>query len=131
MILVIDDDPVMRELLSLHLSNAGYQVQVAEDAIVGGYITLNSRPELVIADVEMPHLNGYELVAAMKADPFTRDIPVIFLTTRDDVDDHARQLGAQAYLRKPVKADKLLELVALFNPLDLEAQPQLTRTFDK
>ena len=132
LILVVDDDPVMRELLRLHLANAGYQVEVAEDGIIGGHCALNNRPDLAIVDVDMPYMNGYELVGAMKADPMTTDIPVIFLSSREDVDDLAGKLRAEAHLRKPVKADRLLELVALFAPpTEREAQARLARTFDK
>ena len=132
MILVIDDDPVMRELLRLHLGNAGYQVEVAEDGIAGGRSVLNNRPDVLIVDVDMPYMNGYELVGALKADPITKDIPVIFLTSREDIDDRAPQLRAEAHLRKPVKADRLLEVVALFSPAkQRQAHAQLTRTLDK
>jgi CheY-like chemotaxis protein len=116
LVLVIDDDRVMRELLALHLSNAGYRVLAADDGITGGYLALSDKPDLVIVDVDMPHMTGYQLVEALKGDSLTRHIPVIFLTSREDVDDHARKLGAEAYLRKPVKADRLLQVVALFSP---------------
>jgi len=113
-ILVMDDDHVMRELLKLHLCNNGYQVLVAEDAVVAGHLVVEKRPDLIIADVEMPYMNGYEFVAALKNDPTTKDIPVIFLTTEEHVADRAKKLGAVAYFNKPVVADRLIELVALF-----------------
>lgn len=62
----------------------------------------------------MPHMNGEELVTAIKMDPQTRHLPVVFLTVDPDADDKARRLGAVACLRKPVTADRLLEVVALF-----------------
>jgi CheY-like chemotaxis protein len=62
----------------------------------------------------MPHMSGYELVDAMKADETTRHIPVIFVTSDADVDERAGKLGAQAYLKKPVRAERLLEVVAFF-----------------
>ena len=114
LVLVIDDDPVMRELLQLHLVNAGYRVAVAEDGIAGGHAVLKNLPDVVVVDVDMPYMTGYELVEALKKDGATRNIPVVFLTSRDDVRERAGQLGAQAYLTKPVKANRLLELVALF-----------------
>ena len=109
-IAVIDDDESLRQLLSLHLRNAGYDVFAAEDAVAGGRVVVDHRPDLVICDVSMPYMDGYEFIAAMKADPATRDIPVIFLTVKDDVVDRARQLGV-AYLKKPVMADELMRLV--------------------
>ena len=104
----------MRDLLRLHLANEGYDVLAAEDAIVGGHLMLRDPPDLVIVDVQMPYMDGYEFVAAMKGDPATRDIPVVFLTTDDNVAAHASRLGAAAYLHKPVTADRLLEVVGLF-----------------
>src|SRR5689334_13971897 len=114
-VLIIDDDRVMRELLTLHLRNAGYGVIAADDGIAGGYLALSSKPDVVIVDVDMPHMTGYQLVEALKGDSLTRHIPVIFLTSREDVDDYARKLGAEAYLRKPVKSDRLLQVVAFFS----------------
>jgi CheY-like chemotaxis protein len=113
-VLVVDDDAMMRELLQLHLTNAGYRVSAAEDPVAAAHIIVKRKPDLVIVDVEMPYMNGYEFVAALKADPETKDIPIVFLTSRDDVADQARILGAAAYLTKPVVATRLLEVVAIF-----------------
>lgn len=113
-ILVVDDDESMRGLLTLHLSNAGYEVLAAEDAVVAGHMALEERPALMIVDVNMPYMDGYEFVAALKADEKTRDIPIVFLTSRSDVTDQARRLGASACLSKPVVVDRLLEVVDLF-----------------
>jgi len=113
-VLVIDDDPIFRDLLRLHLSNNGYQVLVAEHAILGGHLVLSETPDLIIVDVEMPYINGYEFVEALKGDLETRDIPVIFLTVDENVAVHARRLGAAAYLTKPVMLDALLEAVHRF-----------------
>ncbi len=113
-VLVVEDEESMRELLRLHLGNNGYQVTVAEDAMVAGHLVLKDRPDLMIVDVEMPYMTGYEFVAAIKADPSTRDIPVVFLTTDANVAEQAIKLRADAYLNKPVMANRLLEVVALF-----------------
>jgi two-component system, chemotaxis family, chemotaxis protein CheY len=113
-VLVVDDEQSMRDLLRLHLSNQGYQVLAAEDAIVAGHIVVSEKPDLLIVDVQMPYMNGYEFVEALKGDPQTRDIPVVFLTTDDNVASQAKKLGAAAYLQKPVTADRLLEVVDLF-----------------
>jgi two-component system chemotaxis response regulator CheY len=80
-ILVVDDDESIRELLRMHLSNAGYEVNVAEDAIAAGYLVLRSPPDLIISDVSMPHMDGFEFIAALKADSTLPKIPVIFPTT--------------------------------------------------
>jgi len=111
-ILVVDDDPNLRELLRLHLASAGYGVEVAEDAIAAGYLVLRSAPDLIICDVHMPHLDGFDFIAAVKADRSVPDIPVIFLTSMEEGDQRGKSLGAVGYLTKPVRADRLLALVA-------------------
>ena len=111
-ILVVDDDASMRDLLRLHLTAAGYEVQVAEDAIAAGYMVLRSPPDLIISDVNMPHLDGFEFIEALKADNTLPRIPVIFLTSFDEGDQRGKALGAVGYITKPVRADKLLTLVA-------------------
>lgn len=113
-ILVIDDDPSMLALVKRELEKAGYGVLLAEDGIVGGRLALNASPDLVLVDVDMPYLNGYELVEAMKADPATRHMPVVFLTADRHVEERTRQLKAEAYLKKPLNTDLLVEVVALF-----------------
>jgi two-component system, chemotaxis family, chemotaxis protein CheY len=111
-ILVVDDDPNMRELLRLHLSNAGYAVDVAEDGLEAGYGLLRHTPDLIISDVNMPHLDGFEFIAAMRGEAAYRGIPVIFLTTAAEGESRGRELGAVGYVPKPVRADKLLSLIA-------------------
>ena len=115
-ILVIDDDEGIRQLLQLHLSAAGYDVQVAADAIAAGYLVLRGRPDLIITDVNMPHMDGFEFIAALKADKTIPDIPVIFLTSVEEGDHRGKQLGAVGYITKPVRADRLLQLVAKHVP---------------
>jgi len=111
-ILVVDDDQGMRDLLRMHLTAAGYDVEVAEDAISAGYRVLKSPPELIISDVHMPHMDGFEFIAALKADKSLPSIPVIFLTSFEEGDQRGKSLGAVGYVTKPIMADKLLRLVA-------------------
>ena len=115
-ILVVDDDENIRELLRLHLSAAGYDVHVAQDAISAGYMVLRSAPDLIISDVNMPHMDGFEFIAALKADKALPYIPVIFLTTEEEGDLRGKELGAVGYITKPVRADRLLALVAKHVP---------------
>jgi CheY-like chemotaxis protein len=115
-ILVVDDDESIRELLRLHLSAAGYEVNLAEDAIAAGYLVLRSPPDLIISDINMPHMDGFEFIEALKADATLPRIPVIFLTSVDDGGQRGRALGAAGYITKPVRADRLLSLVAQHVP---------------
>jgi DNA-binding response OmpR family regulator len=115
-ILIVDDDESIRDLLRLHLSAAGYEVHVAEDAIAAGYMLLRSPPDLIISDINMPHMDGFEFIAAVRADKSVPMIPVIFLTTIEDGDLRGKELGAVGYVTKPVRADRLLSLVAQHVP---------------
>lgn len=115
-ILVIDDAESMRELLRLHLTSSGYSVATAEDAIVAGKLLLKMPPNLIITDVSMPYMSGIEFVAALRTEARFRDIPIVFLSSEDQFDGPARELGAAAYLTKPVSLDRLLNVVELHMP---------------
>ena len=115
-ILVVDDDRSLRDLLGMHLRSAGYEVELAEDAIEAGYKVLERAPDLIVCDVNMPYMDGFEFVGALKGDTTLPYIPVIFLTSRDDGDLRGNELGAVAYLVKPVRVDSLLQVVARHLP---------------
>ena len=111
-ILVIDDDPCLRELLHLHLAGAGYRVRLAADGIQGGYAILESAPDLLIVDIKMPYLDGLQLMATVVADATIPIFPFIFLSSDEERMDFGMTLGAASYLRKPVVKGRLLEAVA-------------------
>jgi DNA-binding response OmpR family regulator len=112
-ILIIDDDIGFLDLLRIHLSAAGYAVQIAEDGVTGGRALLAQTPDLIVSDVNMPFLNGFELLSLMRSDASTASIPVILLSGRSDGDTMAKavELGAADFLTKPVTRDQLLESV--------------------
>jgi CheY-like chemotaxis protein len=119
----MDDDAYMRELLELHLSNAGYEVHVAEDAIVAGHLVLQKSPDLILADIEMPFMNGLEFVQALRSDPSVSHTPVIFVSSSDDLEDLANSFGAVTFLKTPVLADRLLAAVAQEIKAGITARP--------
>lgn len=110
-ILVVDDDEAMRTLLALHLSNAGYRVRGVEDGIQAGYAILRQAPDLLIVDVDMPHLSGIELVSALRADPSVPPVRVLFISAHEQFAEQAMALG-DGFLLKPFTRDRLLEVVA-------------------
>jgi DNA-binding response OmpR family regulator len=112
-ILIIDDDPSIRELLRVHLNAAGYEVDLAEDAVVGGHAVLSNPPDVVLSDVNMPYMNGFELLEAVRADAVTHAIPFVFLTSRGDDETFvkAKLLGASGFVTKPVRRDELLSVI--------------------
>ena len=111
-ILIIDDSQDMRELLALHLRNAGYRVVMAEDAVAAGHCIADAVPDLIICDFEMPFMSGIDFIAALRADATIPDIPIVFITTRE----HASELAGKTFgfplLTKPLVADDLLATVA-------------------
>ena len=112
-ILIIEDDAEFRNLLRIHLTLAGYLLEVAEDGVEGGKALMERPPDLVLSDINMPFLNGFELLALMCADKRTASIPVVLLSGRRDEDtaSKAMKLGAADFLTKPVTLDDLLKSI--------------------
>ena len=98
--------------MTLHLSNAGYGVFAAEDPVAALKFLLQERPSLMLVDVDMPYMDGFELLRAVKSDPMYSSLPVLFLTARENVEDRAKALGARACLPKPLFVQDLLRAVA-------------------
>lgn len=109
-VLIIDDDRTLLDLLRVHLTSGGLKIEVAEDAAVAIRTILASPPDLILLDIQLPYLNGMEVLAALKADPSTQHIPVIVLTAREDEECfvQAKNLGAEGFLNKPVQRDQLI-----------------------
>lgn len=109
-ILIVDDDTTLLDLLSTHLSNGGLNVRVAADAAVAIRSVLTEPPDLIVLDIGLPYLDGMEVLAALKADPASRDIPVLVLTGHQDESEYVRamNLGADGYLHKPVERERLI-----------------------
>jgi len=113
-ILLLEDSPEVRMLLERRLARAGYEVLTAEDAVEAGKLVVQRAPHLIIADIQLPYMSGDEFVAALRADPAVRDIPVIFLSVDAHLEEHARRLGAAAYFDKSVSVERLLEVVDFY-----------------
>jgi len=113
-ILVADDSLVIRAVVRGELEDEGYVVVEAVDGLAAVQQCRDDPPDVVLLDVEMPGLDGYQVLAELKADPALRDIPVVFLTSRGEMDDVVAGLrgGAHDYLRKPFESPELLARVA-------------------
>ena len=109
-ILVVDDDPSMLDLLKLHLSNAGYSVEVAPDALVAGRMLLKSPPQLLVVDIDMPFMNGIEFVSTLMSDSTLPDIKVLFISAHRQYAEQVNRLGLD-FLLKPLHKDLLLAAV--------------------
>jgi two-component system chemotaxis response regulator CheY len=114
-ILLIDDDDSSRQLLRIHLSNAGYGTLEAEDAIVGGRLLVEHAPDLVILEADLPFLTGLDLIATIAVDQSAPCMPVVFLTSNEEDRSRAQQLG-DACLMRPFFADELLRVVGRLLP---------------
>jgi CheY-like chemotaxis protein len=113
-ILLLEDCAELRALLERRLAAAGYEVLTAGDAVEAGRLVAKRPPHLIIADIQLPHMNGDEFVAALRRDPKLRDIPVIFLSVDERLEATARRLGAIAYFDKDVELERLLEVVDFY-----------------
>ena len=132
-LLVVEDSRIQAKILSNKLLEAGYEVRTAENGQIGLEMIRQQRPTLVISDIEMPTMTGYELCSAVKSDPDLRTIPFILLSTLSDAQDIIKGLhcGADNYVTKPYDPDYLISRVAslLETPLaDDEDEQQLDVT---
>ncbi|HEY7833806.1 MAG TPA: response regulator, partial [Ktedonobacterales bacterium] len=113
-VLIADDSLSMRQVVEAMLTRAGYAVQSARDGMEALELVLADPPQVLILDIEMPRLDGFELLKVLRAQPQLAGIPVAMLTSRGAQrhQQHAEALGANAYLVKPVTEDDLLATVA-------------------
>jgi DNA-binding response OmpR family regulator len=112
-ILIIEDDEAFRLLLRIHLSAESYEVQVAEDGASGSRALLEHPPDLIVSDVGMPFLDGFQLLSLIRSDANTAAIPVILLSGSSDggTMTKALELGAADFLVKPVTREELITSV--------------------
>jgi twitching motility two-component system response regulator PilH len=113
-ILIVDDSPTERHVLNDMLTKSGYEVMASdngEDAILKAK---SLRPDLILMDVVMPGLNGFQATRAISRDPDTRAIPIILCTSKSQETDKiwGMRQGARDYIVKPVNRDELLEKIA-------------------
>src|SRR5215216_3765428 len=110
-VLVVDDDPDKRKLLTVALQMTGYEVHTANDGEEGLAAVEFYQPDLIITDVMMPKMDGYELARRVRANPLTRFVPIIIQTAaRSEAQDQRRgsEVGALGYITDPTDIDLLL-----------------------
>jgi CheY-like chemotaxis protein len=112
-ILIAEDYDDNRELLRIVLLGAKYQVREARNGHECLALARESPPDLIMVDLSMPQLDGWEVFSALKADVETANIPCVAVTAHADIDrDRALQLGFSAFVSKPFRTDELLRTVA-------------------
>lgn len=112
-ILLIEDDARWRTWVEAHVESVGHRAVSAADGQAGLQAIAKAKPDVVLCDIEMPVLNGYGVLEALRKDPATADVPFIFLTSRNARSDQRRGmvLGADDYLAKPFSGDELLAAI--------------------
>jgi diguanylate cyclase (GGDEF)-like protein len=112
-ILIVDDNPTNLSVLSLALKSAGYKTRVAMDGVSAIEQIQEDPPGLILLDVQMPGIDGFETCIQLKANPEVRDIPVIFITASADLDQKVKGLsvGAVDYITKPFQQEEVLARV--------------------
>ena len=109
-VLIVDDAVVDRQNLEKILSAAGHRVLLAESGEQALVRARDDRPDLILMDVNMPDLDGFATTRRLKAEPATKDIPVVFVTGKNQKADIAwgRMLGAKGYVSKPYTPEQIL-----------------------
>jgi PleD family two-component response regulator len=126
-ILIADDTPTAAELLEEYLSDQGYELRIASDGEQTLQQVAEWQPDLILLDVMMPRLSGFEVCKRLRANPLTRDIAVLMITALDQASDFDRavEAGTNDFVSKPIKKNQVLHRVRALlrsrghqNPLD-------------
>ncbi len=112
-LLLVDDEPGLREAVQAYLEDSGFTVDVASNAQDGLALARQKLPDLVITDIMMPQVDGYQFLQQLRDDPQFKALPVIFLTARGMTSDRIQgyNAGCDAYLPKPFDPDELVAIV--------------------
>lgn len=115
-ILIVEDEESLLKLESILLTSKGYQVEGAADGRSALEAVKNMQPDLVLLDIMLPEIDGFEVCRRIKADEATRHIPVIMLTAKKSREDMARgeEVGADWYITKPFKSAMVIETIQRF-----------------
>lgn len=114
-ILLIEDDPILRENTEIFLKLKKYDVITAPDGIEGVDLAIKEQPDIIICDITMPLMNGYEVLQTLRQNALTSVIPFIFLTARAEKEDYRKglQLGVDDYISKPFSFNELSSAIEL------------------
>jgi CheY-like chemotaxis protein len=112
-ILLIEDDPLSARLVDLILKSEGHQVIMVQDGYQGLEVARGSSPDLILLDLMLPGMDGFEFLRRLRADPRTADVRVVVVSAKSQPADKekAAELGVAAYLTKPYRKVELLEVV--------------------
>lgn len=113
-LLLVDDEPALREAVQAYLQDSGFEVDVASNAREGLELAQQKSPDLVITDIMMPQMDGYQFLQQLRDDPQFKTLPIVFLTARGMTTDRIQgyNAGCDAYLSKPFDPDELVAIVS-------------------
>lgn len=114
-VLVVDDDEAITGVIDAVLNREGYSVHIAHNGIDGLRMADEIRPDLILMDISMPDMDGYQTTDQLKLNPSLKDIPIIFLSGKSASEDGGRSFakGGISYVRKPFTGQQLRDLVSL------------------
>ncbi|HEY77394.1 MAG TPA: response regulator [Thermoflexia bacterium] len=112
-ILIVEDDLLAARLLERQLSSEGYRILIASNGLQGLRMCQTEQPDLVLLDLMLPGMDGFEVLSRLRSDPRTAEVPVVIVSAKTDPADQemATRMGANAYLTKPFQRAELLETV--------------------
>ena len=112
-ILVVDDEPEITDIIATFLTEAGYRVETENSGMAGLEKARAFKPDLILLDIMMPFMDGYEVCEELKKDPQTKKTPIVFLTAKDAKSDEGRSFrsGGDMFMKKPFSCERLLEMV--------------------
>lgn len=115
-ILLIDDDPDNRDLIRFVLKKAGYEVLETYNGVIGIELAHKEMPDMVLLDLAMPEMDGWEVARRLKTDPDTKQIKIVALTVRTLAEDRrqAIEAGVDGYLTKPISVNTFIDDVGRF-----------------
>jgi two-component system alkaline phosphatase synthesis response regulator PhoP len=108
-VLIVEDDRIVTTVVKYFLELEGFEVVLAKDGLIGLETAKRNPPQVIVTDLNMPGMDGMEMVKALRADESTRGIPILMLTSEESVDSEtlALSLGADDYVHKPVEPRRL------------------------
>jgi two-component system, chemotaxis family, chemotaxis protein CheY len=112
-VLTVDDSRTMRDMLRLALSGAGFSVVQAEDGVLGLEALAGCKPDVIVTDINMPRMDGFQFITEVRSDTKHRGVPILVLSTESDQEKklRARNAGATGWIVKPFDPVKLIDAV--------------------
>ena len=130
-VLMVDDDEMIVELVSIRLAEVGYKVSHAGDGAEALKVAQTTVPDVIVLDLHMPNLDGFGFLARRRSNPLIAELPVVVLSAAQRAADVTRALamGASDYMAKPIDMGRLLRRVGLLLPKDVRRPGQMARAW--